>query len=107
MVKKLPRPDLSRLSEADKDRWIIALFDQVDALLARVETLEAQVRKNSSNSSKPPSSDGLAKKTRSLRESSGKPPGGQAGHQGTTLKRVAQATQTINHPLPWQCDQCH
>jgi transposase len=107
MVQKLPRPDFSTLSEADKDRLIIALFEQVDALLARVETLEAQVRKNSSNSSKPPSSDGLAKKTRSLRASSGKPPGGQAGHKGTTLKRVAQATRSIDHPLPWQCAHCH
>lgn len=85
----------------------MALFEQVDALLARIETLEAQARKNSSNSSKPPSSDGLAKKTRSLRESSGKAPGGQVGHKGTTLKRAAQATQTIDHPLPWQCDHCH
>lgn len=107
MVQKLPRPDLSTLSEADKDKWIIALFEQVDALLTRVEMLETQVCKNSRNSSKPPSSDGLAKKTRSLRESSGKAPGGQAGHKGTTLKRVAQATQTIDHPLPWQCDHCH
>lgn len=107
MVQKLPRPDLSTLSEGDKDKWIVALFEQVDALLTRVETLEAQVRKNSSNSSKPPSSDGLAKKTRSLREPSGKAPGGQTGHKGSTLKRVAQATQTIDHPLPWQCDHCH
>lgn len=107
MVQKLPRPDLSMLSDADKDKWIIALFERVDALLARVETLEAQLRKNSRNSSKPPSSDGLAKKTRSLRQSSGKPQGGQVGHKGSTLKRVAQATQTIDHPLPWQCDHCH
>jgi len=106
MAQKLRRPDLSTLSEADKDRWIIALFEQVDALLAHVATLEAQARKNSSNSSKPPSSDGLGRKTRSLRESSGKPLGGQAGHKGTTLRRLAQPTQTIDHPLPWQCDQC-
>jgi transposase len=107
MIQKLPRPDLSKLTEGDKDRWIIALFEQVEALLVRVEMLEAQASKNSSNSSKPPSSDGLGKKTRSLRESSGKPVGGQAGHKGTTLKRVAQATQTIDHPLPWQCGHCH
>lgn len=107
MIQKLPRPDLSMLSDVDKDRLIIALFERVDALLARVETLEAQVRKNSSNSSKPPSSDGFIKKTRSLRQSSGKPPGGQTGHKGTTLKRAAQPTHTIEHPLPWQCNHCH
>jgi transposase len=96
MVQKLLRPDLSTLSEADKDRLIIALFEQGDALLARVETLEAQARKNSSNSSKPPSSDGLAKKTRSLRESSGKAPGGQAGHKGTTLRACYELTEQNN-----------
>jgi transposase len=59
------------------------------ALFARLEALETLVRKDSHNSSKPPSSDGLAKKTRSLREASGKKPGGQIGHKGTTLKRLA------------------
>lgn len=57
------------LSEPDKDKVIVALFDHIDALLVRVET---QVSKSSIDSSKPPSSDGLSKKTRSLRGPSGK-----------------------------------
>jgi transposase len=61
MPPKLPRPDLSTLTEAQKDVLIMALFDQIDALWARVDALEAQVRKNSGNSSKPPSSDGLGR----------------------------------------------
>lgn len=105
MATKLPRPDLSQLSESDKDKVIMALFDHIDALLARVETLEAQVSKNSSNSSKPPSSDGLGKKTRSLREPSGKLPGAQAGRKGSTL-RQAPPTEVISHPLPGLCEQC-
>lgn len=93
-------PDLSGLSAAEKeDALILALFEQVkqverlmamvQTLSARVRELEGQLRKDSHNSSKPPSSDGLAKKPKSLRQSSGRKPGGQAGHEGTTLKRVA------------------
>ena len=69
-------------------------------LLARLEVLESKVNKNSCNSSKPSSSDGLAKKTSSLRESSGKPPGGQAGHKGSTLKQAMQPPERIDYPLP-------
>ena len=83
------RPDLSKLSVAQKDALIIALFEQVKELAAtvqilktRVEELEGRLRKDSHNSSKPPSSDGLGKKNKSLREASGRNPGGQFGHGG-------------------------
>lgn len=109
-------PDLSRLSVAEKDELIRALFEQVkqmgrltqmvQALSARVQELEAQLRKDSHNSSKPPSSDGLSKKPKSLRESSGRKPGGQAGHEGTTLKRVATPDVVVRHPLPKHCGRC-
>src|ERR1035437_3162769 len=109
-------PDLSRLSVAEKDELILAQFEQlkqvarltamVQALSARVQELEAQLRKDSHNSSKPPSSDGLAKKPKSLRESSGRKPGGQAGHEGTTLKRVATPDVVVQHPLPKHCNRC-
>ena len=109
-------PDLSRLSVAQKDELIVAQFEQlrhlerltvlVQTLSARVQELEARLRKDSHNSNKPPSSDGLAKKPKSLRESSGRKPGGQAGHEGTTLKRVANPELTVGHPLPKHCDRC-
>jgi len=109
-------PDLSKLSFVEKDALILALFGQVKqmeqltvmvhTLSARVQELEARLRKDSHNSSKPPSSDGLTKKPKSLRESSGRKPGGQAGHEGTTLKRVATPDVTVHHPLPKHCDRC-
>lgn len=76
------------------------------SLWERLDVLESKVNKTSQNSSKPPSSDGLVKKTSSLREPSGESPGGQAGHKGTTLKRVVEPTDTANHPLPQQCMRC-
>ena len=55
-------------------------------LEARGTELENNQKKNSSNSNKPPSSDmGKPKQTSSLRTSSGKKVGGQAGHSGETL----------------------
>jgi transposase len=65
---------------------------------------------NSSNSGKPPSSDGLnkpkrEKRTRSLREASGKPPGGQKGHKGETLRQVAEPDRTVDH-VPGTCAGC-
>ena len=58
-------------------------------LQARVDELEAQVRSNSRNSSKPPSADGLGKPApKSLRTRSGRKPGGQPGREGRTLRQV-------------------
>jgi transposase len=76
-------------------------------LKARIAELERMLGLNSSNSSKPPSSDGLKKPPRvmSLREKGKNPSGGQAGHQGTTLKMVETPDEIIPH-LPIKCDGC-
>ena len=74
-----------------------ALTSEVERLRLRIKELEGQASKNSKNSSKPPSSDGL-KKTTSLRVASGKKPGGQAGHAGKTLARESLA---LLRPRAW------
>jgi transposase len=79
---------------------ILALQEQVRILELRVEALEAQLAKNSGNSSKPPSSDGLSKPDpKSLRKKSGREPGGQSGHPGSTLPAEGQPDLIVVHPL--------
>ena len=104
-MRELELPDLTTLTSDQKDDLIRLLFEQVRILTARVSELEARLSKDSHNSSKPPSSDGL-KKTRSLRRPSGAKPGGQVGHKGTTLKRVQEPDEVIEHGLPERCDGC-
>jgi len=102
-------PDLTTLNHAEKDALICSLFpllEKVQQLTAQVEELKARLSKDSHNSSKPPSGDGLAKKTRSLRERSGKKPGAQAGHPGKTLERTSHVDQVIDHPVPQHCHAC-
>jgi transposase len=77
------------------------------ALKARIAELERRLGLNSSNSGKPPSSDGLKKpvRVRSLREPSGKKPGGQKGHKGETLRQVAEPDSVVDH-FPSSCKTC-
>jgi transposase len=81
------------------------LTNEVERLRLRIKELEGQSSKNSKNSSKPPSSDGL-KKTTSLRVASGKKPGGQAGHAGKTLAQTDTPDIVVQHALPERCDAC-
>jgi transposase len=78
----------------------------VELLRAELAELKAQLGKNSSNSSKPPSSDGLAKPApKSLRGKSGRKPGGQMGHRGQTLAQVKVPDSWERHE-PGRCRSC-
>jgi transposase len=90
---------------AQKDRRIEELEGLLMSALLRIEELERRLAKDSHNSSKPTSSDGLRRKGHP-RQTSGKPSGGQAGHQGHALKPVATPDQVIIH-RPTHCERCH
>lgn len=72
-------------------------------LSSRLGELEARLNKNSRNSSKPPSSDGLRKKPKNNRTSSGKRTGGQEGHEGNTLEK-SEAPDVVKDLSPKQCE---
>src|ERR1700675_2784574 len=86
---------------------IAAQAAEIAALKARIVELERRLGLNSSNSGKPPSSDGLKKPARvkSLRERSSKKPGGQKGHKGETLRQVTDPDQVVDH-YPSACAMC-
>ena len=88
---------------------VAELTDTVDKLKQTIEELREQLNKNSRNSSKPPSSDGLGKPTvkkdRSLREASGKKQGAQEGHEGVCLSIISNPDHTENH-MHSDCEGC-
>ncbi len=95
----LPRESLLALIKHQGER--IALLEAQNAELeARLEKLEAHLAKNSTNSSKPPSSDGLKKPNpKSRREKGKRKSGGQPGHEGKTLEMVATPDDIVRHTV--------
>lgn len=79
---------------------------RLEQALGRIADLEARLRQSSSNSSKPPSSDGLAKPVpKSLRGRSGRGPGRPKGQDGVTLQQVADPDVVVRH-VPTVCAGC-
>lgn len=89
--------------------WAIILEQRevIARLEARVRELEDQRAKDSHNSGKPPSSDGLKKKPapKSLRPKGKRRSGGQPGHTGHTLEMVSDPAHVEVHRLP-HCPHC-
>src|SRR5258707_11203361 len=78
---------------------------QIPVLLAEVQELRERLAKDSHNSHKPPTSDGLQRRPRSQRQKSGRKTGGQLGHRGETLPLVATPDEVVTH-VPTQCSHC-
>ena len=95
--------DRTALDRLSKDDLIALLLAQEE----RIAELERRLGLNSGNSGKPPSSDGLRKPPRvsSLRERTGRKPGGQKHHPGKTLCRSATPDAVIDH-YPTSCGAC-
>ena len=106
-LSALPSPELAgRLAEAY--RLIGELTARIERLSAEVEDLRRRVRRDSSTSSRPPSSDSPYKKKgsdRSLRERGKRRPGKQPGGPGMTMSLVDDPDETINCP-PLACRGC-
>ena len=87
---------------------VLSLEEQLRNSQAENLDLKGRLALNSTNSGKPPSSDGLQKPaTRSLRAKTGRKPGGQPGHPGRTLEQVKVPDYTQVHSLQTcTCGRC-
>jgi transposase len=101
-MSKKSELDRQQLEKLDTDRLIELILE----MQRQIQELRDQLVKDSHNSGKPPSSDGLKKaKTRSLRPKGERPYGGQPGHKGDTLKQVAEPDHIEMHPIA-ACPYC-
>lgn len=88
---------------------VLALQGQVRELRQQLQDLQERLAKNSSNSNKPPGSDGLGKAPapKNLRAKTDRPAGGQPGHPGHTLQRTPTPDRTVTHGLTFcPCGRC-
>ncbi len=111
----MTREQARAIAYGDRDlivEVLLQLSQTVDRLTARVKELERQIAiltKDSSNSSKPPSSDGPAKKPkpRPPKKSRKRKPGGQPGHKGSNRGLIPSDEADRIIPLaPQTCDHC-
>ena len=102
---------LLKESMARANEHVTALQQEIVSLHKQVEEKQAIIdalthKKNSSNSSTPPSTERFRKdKTESLRKPSGKKPGGQLGHKGSGLK-INKEPDDIREHIPERCKTC-
>lgn len=103
-------PNCARLQKRVTE--LEALVAELQVLVAeqnaKIEALTARLNQNSSNSSKPPSSDVPWQKPASTRPPTGRKPGGQPGHPGHCHVRLpAERVNRVVHYVPRVCEHCH
>ena len=97
--------DLRRIVN-ESNKTIQNLSETIDKLNQTIKELTEKLGRNSRNSSKPPSSDGLNKPSpKNLRKQSGKKAGGQEGHTGVHLITMAEPDDIVHH-MPSDCCGC-
>ena len=117
-----PSKDEISIAYQQGEAVVLELFDQIEYQVMKlskisqdqaeaIKELQAKLSKDSSNSGKPPSSDGLAKKniiprTESQRKKGEKPNGGQIGHQGSTLEKSEHPDKTETYSIDEPCTHC-
>ena len=106
--KSISREEIRAVYAQGEDAVIAlveGLLERIVQLETRLEALENQRQKDSRNSSKPPSGDGFAKRTQSLRKKGERASGGQSGHPGSTLEWSEQVDEVVTHQV-LQCEAC-
>jgi len=103
--KEVPQPlseDVRDALPEQAQEYLEKLEEELKKAKEEIEDLKGQLQMRSHNSSKPPSSDGLAKRPvipGSQRTRSGRKPGGQPGHPGSTLLPVSRPDRTEHHSV--------
>ncbi|MGB8492428.1 MAG: IS66 family transposase, partial [Bacteroidales bacterium] len=92
-------------------RIVLMQAQEITRLMARIDVLERELaryktRKDSNNSSLPPSKDeNRPPRTNSLREKGSRKAGGQPGHEGKTLEMTDTPDEIIEHRACF-CKEC-
>src|SRR5512139_480069 len=96
--------EIGAAHEQGKEAVVTLFHNSLQQFLIHIQALEDQIAKNSRNSGKPPSSDGLSKPApKSLRKRHRRKSGGQAGYIGYTLKSVEKPDHVHVHLV----ERCH
>ena len=106
---RITREQMQQLARSGPDAifpLIDYLQDIIEGLERRISEVERQQKTDSSNSSKPPSSDGIAKRMYRPRQKSSRKAGGQIGHEGTTLSMVGHPDVVKIHQVQ-RCQHCN
>ena len=113
LLQSLPPEALATLHPAVKD-LLVTLIKRISeleienrALKDEVRVLKSRLGENSSNSSKPPSSDPPWIQPKQQKPPSGRPKGGQKGHPGHHRELMPQNNDIrTEHHYPETCEHC-